>query len=102
MAEDSRAELLREEFHSQTARIPWRELQTFYAHGSVVRVAPDLNLVEVAVQLGLDNTALFQQWIDADQVTPVSDREALAWYEAEAELWAVVARPWVLVQEFRE
>jgi len=29
----------------------------------------------------------------------VSDQQALAWYEANEELWAVVAAPWVLVQQ---
>ena len=96
---DDREGLLRREYHSQTARIRWHELQTYYAHGSVVRVAARLDLVEVAVQLGLDNTARFEQWIAAGEVCPVSDEQALAWYQADAELWAVVAAPWVLVQD---
>ena len=100
MAESAngREELLRQEFHSQTARIQWRDLQTYYAHGSVVSVAAGLNLVEVAVQLGLDNASRFQAWIEAGEVAPVSDQQALDWYQTNAELWAVVAAPWVLVQ----
>ena len=98
MAESDKESLLRSEYHNQTARIPWRELQTYYAGGSVVRVDESLNLVEVAVQLGLDNTDQFQQWIGEGMVAPVADSEALAWYESERELWAVVASPWVLVQ----
>ena len=90
---------LRQEFHSQTARITWHDLQTYYAHGNVVAVASDLDLVEVAVQLGMDNTARFQQWIADHAIAPVSDEQALAWYEAKQELWAVVAPPWVLVQQ---
>ena len=38
MAEESREELLRREYHGQTARIHWHELQTYFAHGSVVAV----------------------------------------------------------------
>jgi len=94
-----REQLLRQEFHSQTARINWHDLQTHYAHGSVVAVSPELDLVEVAVQLGLDNTPQFQAWITAGQVAPVSDEQALLWYEGNEALWAVVAPPWVLVQE---
>ena len=94
-----REELLRQEYHGQTARIHWHDLQTYYAQGSVVSIAPQLNLVDVAVQLGMDNAARFQQWIDAGEVAPVSDQQALAWYEANEELWAVVAAPWVLVQQ---
>ena len=93
-----RASLLRAEYHSQTARICWHELQGWYARGSVIGVADGMNLVEVAVQLGLDNTGQFQQWISEGSVAPVSDDQALTWYEANPELWAVVAPPWVLVQ----
>jgi hypothetical protein len=51
------------------------------------------------VQLGLDNTAQFQQWITAGSVAVVTDEQAMAWYEANQQLWAVVAAPWVLVQQ---
>jgi hypothetical protein len=93
-----REALLRREFMGQTARIRWHELQTYYARGSVVAVDAGLDLVEVAVQLGMDRADRFRAWIDAGQVAPVSDSQALAWYEADAVLWAVVAAPWVLVQ----
>jgi hypothetical protein len=96
---DSREDLLRREYFGQTARIPWRELQTHYARGSVIAVAPELDLVEVAVQLGLDNTGQFQQWIYDGRVTAASDDQARRWYDEDRELWAVVAAPWVLVQE---
>ena len=101
MADDrsDRERLLRQEYVSQTARINWHDLQTHYAHGSVVMVAGDQDLVEVAVQLGMDNTAQFEQWIASGQVSPVSDEQALAWFDARQELWAVVAPPWVLVQQ---
>ena len=90
---------LRQEYHSQTARIHWHELQTYYAHGSVIVVSSALDLVEVAVQLGLDNTACFEQWIQTSAVAAVSDAQALRWYESNPSLWAVVAAPWVLVQQ---
>lgn len=93
-----REALLRREYHGQTARIHWHDLQTHYARGSVVRVDQALGLVEVAVQLGLDNTALFQGWIESGEIAAVDDEHARAWYDSNEELWAVVAAPWVLVQ----
>jgi hypothetical protein len=99
MADVEREAMLRREFHDQTARISWRDLEIHYARGSVVRVSPALDLVEVAVQLGLDNTARFEAWINGGQVGPVSADEARAWHAADCALWAVVAAPWVLVQE---
>lgn len=100
MVEDpDREALLRREFHSQTASICWHELQVAYARGSVVLVAPDLDLVEVAVQLGMDNTSRFSGWIEAGEVAAVSEEQARSWFDENPSLWAVVAPPWVLVQE---
>ena len=98
MPED-RETILRREYHTQTAKINWHDLQTYYAHGSVIAVGAELSLVEVAVQLGLDNAEQFQQWIADKQIAPVHDEQALAWYEVNQQLWAVVAPPWVLVQQ---
>ncbi len=97
-SDPGREELLRREYHGQTARIPWEELQPHYARGSVVVVDPALDLVEVAVQLGLDNAARFREWIDSGEIAAASDAQALAWHREGAALWAVVAAPWVLVQ----
>ncbi|MEM1111472.1 MAG: DUF2288 domain-containing protein [Pseudomonadota bacterium] len=95
---ESREAFLRREYLSQTAQIHWHELQTYFAGGNVVQVAAELDLVEVAVQLGLDNSAQFEAWIGAGQIAPVSDDLARAWFEVNQRLWAVVAAPWVLVQ----
>jgi hypothetical protein len=97
----AREHRLREEYLKQTARIHWHELQAHYAHGSVIAVSPALELVDVAVQLGLDNTACFERWIASGDVAAVSDERALAWYEGNVNLLAVVAAPWVLVQELK-
>lgn len=96
---DDRESLLRSEYLSQTARIRWHDLQTYFAHGSVVAVSAGLDLVEVAVQLGLDNTGQFQAWIASGDVCAVHDDQARAWYDNNQALWAVVAPPWVLVQQ---
>lgn len=83
----------------ETSRIHWHELQTYFAKGQVVRVAPELDLLEVAVQLTADNKAQFQHWMGQGQVGEVSPDLARDWYDRNAELWAVVVAPWVLVQD---
>lgn len=98
MDEADKETKLRTEYHNQTARIAWHELQTYFAAGVVIDVAPELDLVEVAVQLGLDNLAQFEQWTGDKLVAPVSDEQAASWFENDVTLWAVVAAPWVLVQ----
>lgn len=89
---------LQQEYLAQTARIPWRDLQTYFAHGSVVEVDGALDLIDVAVQLGLDNTEQFKQWIAGGEVQAVSDSNAQNWLDGDISVWAVVAAPWVLVQ----
>lgn len=90
---------LKSRLNLETSRIGWRDLQTYYARGHVVRVAADLDLLDVAVELTADNKVQFEQWMAADQVGDVAPGLAQAWYDRDAELWAVVIAPWVLVQD---
>ncbi|MEL7045794.1 MAG: DUF2288 domain-containing protein [Pseudomonadota bacterium] len=92
---------LRADFHAQTACIAFSELQRYFAAGKLVLVATELDLVGVALALAKDDKASFEAWIATGVVGPVSDDQARAWLGADAQLWAVVAQPWVLVQEPR-
>jgi len=38
-------------------------------------------------------------WTRDLQLGPVTDSQARAWIDSDATLWAVVVKPWVLVQE---
>lgn len=98
MTADATRDELIAKLNLETSLIEWRELQTYYARGHVVRVAPDLDLLEVAIELTRDNKAAFQQWMERDQVGEVSPDLARTWYDQNTELWAVVVAPWVLVQ----
>ncbi len=91
-------ELERARINSETAKIAWRELQRFFAQGKAVAVAPELDLVDVALQVFADNGAQIEAWMSDGRVGPVSDAQALEWLEANALVWSVVVRPWVLVQ----
>lgn len=97
-AECGRMDRLRTEFHSQTARISWEDLQPQFARGLVVEIATDLNLVEVAMQLTLDNKQQFELWMKEGKVDRISDGRAQELLDSDTPLWAVVAPPWVLVQ----
>ncbi|MDZ4218549.1 MAG: DUF2288 domain-containing protein [Methylobacter sp.] len=98
MATLTQQEIDRINVNLETSRIAWKELQRFFASGAAIFVSADLDLVEVAVQISKDNKAQIAKWMDAGQLARVSDAQALAWYEGDAEVWAVVARPYVLVQ----
>ncbi len=94
--------LLREELHSETSKILWSELQRFFAAGKAIYVSLELDLIEVAVQVSNDNSEMVWQWMGAAKVAPVSDDQARYWFDNDATVWAVVVKPWVLVQEMKE
>ena len=91
-------ELIRAKINSETAKIPWHELQRFFAQGKVMLVATELDLVDVGFSLQQDEIDQVRTWTDNAQLTPVSDDQARNWFEEGASVWAVVVKPWVLVQ----
>lgn len=95
---DKQDDLLRARLNLETSQIAWRELQRYYAAGMVIAVSDDLDLVEVAASVASDDTAAVSRWMSEARVARVSDMQASTWLEADAALWAVVVKPWVLVQ----
>lgn len=89
---------LEQQINLETAQIRWHELQRFFASGSAIAVDASLDLTQVAAQIATNNAAQIKEWMDAGLVDAVKDSQALAWYEADALVWAVVIKPWVLVQ----
>ncbi len=98
MSIEHKEEIYRAKVNLETARIAWRELQRYFASGAAIYVNPELDLVEVAYQISADNRAQVEKWMNAGQVARVTDEQALGWYEADADMWAVVVSPYVLVQ----
>lgn len=94
--------LLRNKLNGETSRMAWRELLRFFAGGNVLAVQDGIDLVEVAVRMAQDDKAAVAAWLEADCIRPVSDDQARAWLEADASLWAVVVKPWVLVQHNKQ
>ena len=89
------------EMNSQTGRIGWTELERHFARGVIIRVASGLDLVDVALQVVRNNTTQLEQWMADGSVIRATDDDAREWGQSSPQLWAVVASPWVLVQETR-
>jgi len=82
----------------ETAKIAWKELQVHFASGNTVFVDGSLDLVEVAVAMSEDSKSILEEMMAQGKVGHVTDTQAEAWLKQDALLWAVVIRPWVLVQ----
>jgi hypothetical protein len=90
---------LRSKINRETARLPWAELERHFAQGTVVYVGPELDLVDVAVRISHDDKDSIARWMAAGQIGKVTDLQAQAWTEGQAELWTSVVSPFVLVQQ---
>lgn len=82
----------------ETARIPWRSLQRFFAAGKVYQVSRDLDLTEVVLRISRDDSPYVEQLLKEGELLTITDEQALHWYDQDSELWAVVVKPFVLVQ----
>ena len=66
---------------------------------SLIYVSDELDLVDVAIAVANDDKASVEQWMQINQVSVANDAQAKRWHAEDATLWAVVIRPFVLVQE---
>lgn len=83
-----------------TARIEWKDLEPHFARGELLVVDSTLDLVTVAQALIDDDSAAVKGWMQQNQLLVASDDQAADWHQRNPDnLWAVVIRPWVLVQE---
>lgn len=98
MTESNLEEVNRAKLNLETAQMAWREMQRYFASGAALYVSPELDLVETAYQMSVDNAALIGQWMAAGQFGKVTDEQAKVWWDGEVQLWVVVVSPWVLVQ----
>jgi len=91
-------QLIRGKLNSETARMPWKELQRYFAGGYTLFVSLELDLIDVAYQFEQDNAQQIERWLNDNLIHQVSNDQAREWYNNDSVLWACVVRPWVLLQ----
>jgi hypothetical protein len=92
---------LQAKLNAETGKLSWKELERHFARGVVIWVAPDLDIVDVAARFVQDDRASVEQWLTDGRVGRPSSEQAEEWHRRQPGFWAVVAAPWVLVQELR-
>ena len=98
MSESEDPVLLRAKINGETAQIAWTGVQRFFAQGKAVYVHPDADIVDVAMVIARDDRPELEALMQRQLVQTVSDAQAREWFEADAMMWSVVIKPWVLVQ----
>lgn len=90
------------ELNEQTAQIHWSELERFFASGSLISVAPELDLVDVGARIAADDKLSVQEWMQAGLLCRTTDAQASVWMKNDTLLWVAVVKPWILVQQDRK
>ena len=91
-------EITRETINFETARITWQELEIYYAGGNLISVSPELDLIDVAMVITNDDSDQLKEWTEQGIVDAVTDEQAQTFHESQATVWAVVIKPWILIQ----
>ncbi len=85
----------------ETAKISWKELERFFAAGKLISVTDNIDMVRVAQLMEADDVDAIQSMIEKREIERVTDEQAKIWADTNPLLWAVVVRPWILVQHRR-
>lgn len=94
MSEDLRTQLA-EQLH----RVDWKPLAPHADRGGLLLVDPQLDLLDVAVAVALDDGDRVQEWMAAQQLTRPTPTQSETWAQETGERFAVViVQPYVLVQ----
>jgi len=90
---------LRERLNAETGVLSWEELTPHFARGVVLRVSPDVDLIEVAESVIRDDKKAIEALMSSGGIRRATDDDARGWVAREPSFWSVVSAPWVLVQE---
>jgi hypothetical protein len=88
--------------NAETGKVLWPEIQRLFARGLVQVVSQRADLLEIAVAIASDHRDKVETWMADGDLSKASTEDARSWQEADPVFWAVVAAPWVLVQEIKE
>jgi hypothetical protein len=90
---------LRQHLQNEVHRVDWRPLAPHAKRGGLVLVDAALDLVEVAVAVATDESALVAQWMEALQLRRPSPDQIESWQDDTDERFSVViVQPYVLAQ----
>ena len=60
-----------------------------------------VDMIRVAQLMASDDVKAISGMLEKKEIGKVTDEQAQIWSDSDALLWAVVVRPWILVQQRR-
>ncbi|MEM9101403.1 MAG: DUF2288 domain-containing protein [Pseudomonadota bacterium] len=93
--------VLQEKLNQETAKIDWKSLQVYFAAGKLLEVSEQLDLLEASSAVALNKVNQVQQWMNQGLIGQVSNSLAKQRFEQDLSVWAVVVKPWILIQSLK-
>ncbi|MBE9535916.1 MAG: DUF2288 domain-containing protein [Proteobacteria bacterium] len=92
-------ESIREKLEGEIGPADWKVLKPHFLRGSIIMIAPDLDIIAVGVGIAIDDAVQIEAWMNGGKITKPSQTDADGWEKAGTELTALVIDPFVLVQQ---
>lgn len=93
------ADAIRNKLQDELDTVDWRALRSQLRRDSVILVAPELDLVEVAWSVARDRAAVVDGWIAAGQLRKPELTELAAWErDLEKPFRMLIVAPYLLIQ----
>jgi hypothetical protein len=90
----------REELALLADEVDWSCLRAHLARGGLIIVAPDLDLVTVAICVAGDDASSIGRWINDGKLAKPSESQILEWDAEPSRIFTMlIASPYVLIQE---
>ena len=88
----------KEQLNLETAVIHWKALETFFAQGKLLIVAPSGDLVDTASIIAENSVTKLETLINSQMIEFASPEWVRKHCTDKTDLWAVVVSPYVLAQ----
>jgi hypothetical protein len=95
-----REQQLREKLTGELGVSTWKGLLPDTLTKSLFLVSPDLNLVDVGVEVALDHTSEVKQWLDAGKLTRPTQEQISKWETFGSLFQFIIVAPFVFFQEY--
>lgn len=98
--ESQREKQLREKLTGEVTVSTWKGFIPDMLTRSLFIVSPDVDLVEVGVQVALDHTARVKEWIDSGKLSRPSKEQIEEWETMGSLFRFIIVAPFVFFQEY--
>ncbi|MRX26952.1 DUF2288 family protein [Kangiella sp. HZ709] len=84
--------------NGETAIVAWQEIERFFAKGNLLLVEKDVDLINCAADMSMDNGEEIGKLINEEKIQAMPVEFVKRNCKPETEFWTVVVAPYILAQ----